>query len=68
MQNADNTLEHLEMAALKAGNLTQVPDDIDWFIPQIDRLGQWQCVNNFPMIQNFLPAMIACEIRIPVEP
>jgi hypothetical protein len=40
MQNADNTLEHVEMAALKVGTLTPAPDDIDWFISQIDRLCQ----------------------------
>jgi len=38
MENGNRVGEHLGMVAVKEGNHTQVADDIDWCVSQIDYL------------------------------
>jgi len=68
MENFDRTAECLEMAAVKAGNHSHAPDDIDWFVCQIVCHCQWQFVNDFPRILNCLQGVVASEHGLPVEP
>jgi len=68
MEIGDNTMEHLEMAPVKEGNHTHVADDINWHIPQIDCLCQWQFVNIYPRILNCHHGAVASQLGHPVEP
>ena len=61
MQDGDNTVESLEMAAVKTCNHTQAVDDVDWFVSQIDCRGQLQVMNYFPWILSFLHGIAACH-------
>jgi hypothetical protein len=62
MESADEIVERPEMAAVKAGNHTNVAVDLDWCVSQIDCLCQWQFVNCFPMILNCLQGIVECQI------
>ena len=68
MESADKTAEHLEMAAVKAGNHTPAADDIDWLVSQLDCLCQWQFLNDVPMCPDCLDGIVACEIGHVEEP
>jgi hypothetical protein len=67
MEDADNTVEHLEMAAVEVGNLTHAADGIDCFLSTIGCLSQWQFVNNFATILNCIHGHVACHIGYLVE-
>jgi hypothetical protein len=68
MENGDKNAERLEMAAAKEGNHTHVAVDIDWCVPQIDCLCQWQVVYHYPEILNCHHGADASHIGHPVEP
>jgi len=56
------------MAAVKVGNHTHMAVKIDWFLSQMDCLGQWQFMNYFPMILNCLHSIFVCQIGHLDEP
>lgn len=45
MENGGDTVECLEMAAVKEGSNTHVADDSDWSVSKIVHLCQWQFLN-----------------------
>jgi len=53
MENGDKSAERLEMAAVKEDNHTNVADDIDGHLSQIDCLCQWY-------FGNYYPTMLKC--------
>jgi hypothetical protein len=68
MENADKTVERLELAAVTEGNHTHAAVDIDWCASQIDCLCRWQVVYHYPVILNCCHGAGASEICHPVVP
>jgi hypothetical protein len=59
--------EHLEMAAVKEGNHTNVADAIDWDVSLIAWHLQSQFVNHYTRMLNFHPDAVASGIGYPVQ-
>jgi len=68
MESAEKTVERLDTMVVKAGNHTHVAVDIAWVDSQINSLCQWQFVNCFPMILNWLHPVVAWQICHLEEP
>ena len=62
METGDETVEYLEMAAVKEDNSSLAADDIDWCVAQIDYLCEWHVVNIYPVILNSHHRVVASQI------
>jgi len=67
IQNAAETEECEEMAAVKKSNHTHVVDDIRWCVSQMDCLCWWQFEKYSPLIANCQYGNVARQIDYPMD-
>ena len=68
MENFNQTVEHLQMTAVKVGNYTHAEHDIDWCVSQINCLCQRQLEHYYLIMLNCCPGIVASQIGNLVEP
>jgi hypothetical protein len=62
----DKTTESVEIAAVIEGNNTHAMHDVDWCIPQIHSVSQFQDVKNYEMVMKCLHSIGVSEGGNPV--